>query len=113
MRSPQNLHSQEDGECSLAAGSEGPHCPVGDLYMLWVVGPKVTLGVSLLYLKADVVSISAGLTAPERACCSQMQCPQTGQGGDLMSLCSCLCSWALWMGTSELPWFRSGKIKSV
>lgn len=40
MRSPQNLHSQEDGECPLAAGRAGPHCPVSGLHVPWVVGPR-------------------------------------------------------------------------
>lgn len=66
MRSPQNVHSQEDGECPLAA-AHALGC-----------GTQVTLGVSLLCLKAGVVSISAVPTAPERAGCSLMQSPQAG-----------------------------------
>lgn len=40
MRSPQNLHSQEDGECPLAAGRKGTHCPVSGLHIIWGVGPR-------------------------------------------------------------------------
>lgn len=70
MRSPQNLHSQEDGECPLAAAGRALIVLSG-LRVL-----QVTLGVSLLYLKAGVVSVSAVPTAPERAGCSLMQSPQ-------------------------------------
>lgn len=43
MRSPQNLHSQEDGEYPLAAAGRALIVLSG-LHMLWVVGPRRHLG---------------------------------------------------------------------
>lgn len=77
----------------LGSCREGPHCPEWPAHALGG-GTQVTLGVSLLYLKAGVVSISAVPAAPERAGCSLIQSPWAGGWGvaNLLSICSYLCS---------------------